>query len=78
VNAYPVTLGIPSRGGFVDLIFSLPVDYAGTAPTQIAGTSQINFKASYMPATGLQSLYLEVETPSGTILSNGFRVYVAH
>jgi uncharacterized protein (TIGR03437 family) len=78
VNSYPVTLGISSRSGFVDLIFSVPVNYGGPAPTQIAGTSQINFKASYMPTTGLYSLYAEVNTPSGTILSNGFRIYVAH
>jgi uncharacterized protein (TIGR03437 family) len=78
VNTYPATLGVPSRSGFVELIFSETVEYAGPAPTQIAGTSQINFKASYMPTTGLNCLYLEVNAPSGTILSNGFRIYVAH
>jgi len=77
VNAYPATIGVPSRSGFVELIFSEPADYAGPAPTQIAGTSQINFKASYMPTTGIDSLYLQVKTPTGTIQSNGFRLYVA-
>jgi hypothetical protein len=65
--------------GSIPLMSSEPADYAGPAPTQIAGTSQINFKARYMPATGVDNfLYLQVKTPSGTILSNGFSIYVAH
>ena len=57
----------------------LPVAYAGPAPLQIAGTSQINFRADYMLIGGSNSgRYLEVETPSGTKQSNGFRFYVAH
>jgi len=77
VNAYPVTIGVPFHIGFVPAMSYLPADYAGPAPLQIAGTSQINFHASYMPATGTDSLYVEVKTSTGTIQSNGFRIYVA-
>ena len=77
VNTWPATIGVPFHIGLVPAMSYLPAYYAGPAPTQIAGTSQINFKASYMP-TSLDPLYLEVNAPSGTIQSNGFRVYVAH
>ncbi len=79
VNAYPATIGAPFSIGVVPAMSYLTAAYAGPAPTQIAGTSQINFRASYMSSlVGLNSLYLEVNAPSGTIQSNGFRIYVAH
>ncbi|HVV43803.1 MAG TPA: hypothetical protein VHC72_01320, partial [Bryobacteraceae bacterium] len=77
VNAYSVTIGVPFHIGVVPAMSYLPADYAGPAPFQISGTSQINFRASYMPATGTDSLYLEVNAPSGRVQSNGFRIYVA-
>jgi uncharacterized protein (TIGR03437 family) len=77
VNSYSVTIGVPFQIGVVPAMSWLPAEYAGPAPLQIAGTSQINFHASYMPTTGLNSLYLEVKTPAGKIQSNGFRIYVA-
>lgn len=78
VNTYPATIGAPFNIGVVPAMSYLPADYAGPAPTQIAGTSQINFKAGYMPTSGTNPLYLEVNAPSGTIQSNGFRIYVGH
>jgi uncharacterized protein (TIGR03437 family) len=51
--------------------------YAGPAPDEIAGVSQINFYASdAVLDDGLVPLYVAVETPSGLVLSNAFQIYV--
>ena len=51
--------------------------YAGPAPDEIAGVSQINFYAGdAAPDNGLVPLYLAVQAPSGPVLSNAFQIYV--
>jgi len=51
--------------------------YAGPAPDEIAGISQINFYASDATLDdGLVPLYLAVQAPSGLALSNAFQIYV--
>jgi len=51
--------------------------YAGPAPDEIAGVSQINFYASdAVLDDGLVPLHLAVQTPSGVVLSNAFQIYV--
>jgi uncharacterized protein (TIGR03437 family) len=51
--------------------------YAGPAPDEIAGVSQINFYASdAVLDDGLVPLYVAVQTPSGLVLSNAFQIYV--
>jgi uncharacterized protein (TIGR03437 family) len=51
--------------------------YAGPAPDEIAGVSQINFYAGdAAPDNGLVPLYLAVQAPSGLVLSNAFQIYV--
>jgi uncharacterized protein (TIGR03437 family) len=51
--------------------------YAGPAPDEIAGVSQIDFYAGdAVLDDGLVPLYLAVETPSGLVLSNAFQIYV--
>lgn len=51
--------------------------YAGPAPDEIAGVSQINFYASdAVLDDGLVPLYLAVEMPSALVLGNAFQIYV--
>jgi uncharacterized protein (TIGR03437 family) len=51
--------------------------YAGPAPDEIAGVSQIDFYASdAVLDDGLVPLYVAVQTPSGPVLSNAFQIYV--
>jgi uncharacterized protein (TIGR03437 family) len=57
-------IGGPPTG---TMFIPFPMTYAGPAPYQVAGTSQINFK----PSSG--SIYLEV----GSITSPAFQVHVA-
>ncbi len=81
VNTFPVTLEVLMAIGFNLAAFPVPTTYAGPAPFQIAGTSQINFNVSYVglgtPAAGGPTLLLRVQTPSGAVSSNSFRIYVA-
>jgi uncharacterized protein (TIGR03437 family) len=78
VNAYSVTIGVPFNIGLVPAMSYLPAEYAGPAPLQIAGTSQINFKAASLASPGASSLaYVDVNTPARMVQSNGFRIYVA-
>jgi uncharacterized protein (TIGR03437 family) len=76
VNTLPVQL--QCRGGTncpAEIAYSTL--YAGPAPDEIAGVSQINFYASdAVLDDGLVPLYLAVETPSGPVLSNAFQIYV--
>jgi len=51
--------------------------YAGPAPSQAAGLSRIDFKASDAVLNdGLVPLYLTLQTQSGLALSNPFQIYV--
>jgi uncharacterized protein (TIGR03437 family) len=51
--------------------------YAGPAPDEIAGVSQINFYASDAVLNdGLVPLNVAVQTPSGLVLSNALQIYV--
>jgi uncharacterized protein (TIGR03437 family) len=62
------TIGIPS-GVPVNVPFE--VQYAGPAPYQVAGVSQINFQVE--PYASYGAIYLSV----GTVNSPGFEIYVA-
>jgi uncharacterized protein (TIGR03437 family) len=62
------SLGIPSG---VPVNVPLKVLYAGPAPYQVAGISQINFQVESFPSYG--AIYLSV----GTVNSPGFEIYVA-
>jgi uncharacterized protein (TIGR03437 family) len=78
VNAYPAMLEMPFLIGLVPAASSVPTSYAGPAPFLIAGASQINFNSNDLLSRGPGSYpYLLVQTPSGTVTSNSFRIYVA-
>jgi uncharacterized protein (TIGR03437 family) len=62
------TIGIPS-GVPVNVPFK--VQYAGPAPYQVAGVSQINFQVE--PYVSYGAIYLSI----GTVNSPGFEIYVA-
>ena len=76
-DALPAQVYWLGSGFFAGLIaFPLDVTYAGPAPFEVAGASQINF------VVGGNVLYLAVGQPSVGLLiapysSNGFQVYVA-
>ena len=77
-DTLPVTLQCPQN-----LIAACPAqityggNYAGPAPFQIAGLSQINFSArDLVIGDGQFPLFLAVETPSGVIFSNAIQIYV--
>jgi uncharacterized protein (TIGR03437 family) len=81
-NVFPVTVGFPvGAPPFGTTIFNpFEVTYAGPAPYQVAGLSQINFKlgppanqTDLFPYAGLQGITVAV--PSGK--SQPFAVYVA-
>ena len=79
VNALTVTLECPRN-----LITACPAqitysaEYAGPAPFQIAGMSQINFSAGDLVIDdGEFPLFLAVGPPSGVIFSNAIQIYVA-
>jgi uncharacterized protein (TIGR03437 family) len=79
VNALPVTLECPRN-----LITACPMqitysaEYAGPAPFQIAGMSQINFSAGDLViGDGQFPLFLAVGAPTGVIFSNAIRIYLA-
>jgi uncharacterized protein (TIGR03437 family) len=76
VNTLPVQLQCPGGTNCpVEITYSTL--YAGPAPDEIAGVSQINFYAGdAVLDDGLFPLYLAVETPSGLVLSNAFQIYV--
>ena len=79
VNALPVTLECPRN-----LITACPMqitysaEYAGPAPFQIAGMSQINFSAGDLVIDdGEFPLFLAVGAPTGVIFSNAIQIYLA-
>lgn len=82
-NVFPVIVGFPvGAPPFGTTIFNpFEVTYAGPAPYQVAGLSQINFKlgppasqTDLFPYAGLQGITVAV--PSGT--SQPFAVYIAN
>ena len=63
------------------IVFPLDVTYAGPAPFEVAGASQIDFVVQAAPFEGSNVLYLAVGPPSvGALIepgaSRGFQVYV--
>ena len=78
VNAYAAMLEMPFFIGLVPATSSVPTSYAGPAPFLIAGASQINFNSNELLDFGPGSYpSLLVQTPSGTVTSNSFRIYAA-
>ncbi len=85
VNTYPVILEQPCTPviitGFFPCLTTLtfPTAYAGPAALQIAGMSRIDFNSTDAISDGpvASSLDLVVQTPSGSVDSNSFQIYVA-
>jgi uncharacterized protein (TIGR03437 family) len=75
-NTLPVQLQCPNLTNCpAEITYSTL--YAGPAPGEIAGVSQINFYAGdEVLDDGLFPLYVAVDTPSGLALSNAFQIYV--
>jgi uncharacterized protein (TIGR03437 family) len=77
INTYQPTLGTPAcvgRGCPITILVPAVTTYAGPAPTQIAGMTQINFNLGPSPQPSF--IVTAGTTPSGRY-SNAFQIYVA-
>jgi len=76
VNADQVSLGTLfciGTGCPVTFLSAIPTTYAGPAPTQIAGMTQINFNLGESPPTS----FVVAAAASTGGYSNTFQIYVA-